>query len=371
MTTFAAVDAQGKVRFVGDVPRGAGCGCFCPICQSPLVSKQGTVNSWHFAHEASQERPECVVGSINLLRRLAIECLASMQDGLPLPPGATTLDAHASWKRFSESVEFRWPVTHVLPADWNPQAPQGHEIATFFLDDGIKNHRIGLFVQIEQTATALQADACDGAVVFRCPPPAEGQLRTQQDAMQYLAASGDLVWYALPDFAGALSRVRATVDAQKQEFLAEQDAQVRARSSSLMDARKRMLAMSRLSAPEPVKPAPDIEPQSLPAWASWKKHNTSFFGFGVGTGECWVVMASADFDGCYIIPIPMAFEGWDESLPASIGTPMPERECFTSAVSVNELIAWFMPRAKLGIRIDGDANVVEQFAMTVCGTPES
>ena len=38
---FAALDAQGQIRFVGDVARGAACGCFCPVCASPLIAKLG------------------------------------------------------------------------------------------------------------------------------------------------------------------------------------------------------------------------------------------------------------------------------------------------------------------------------------------
>jgi len=68
-----ACDASGAIRFVGDVQRGAACGCFCPMCKSPLVAKQGNTNEWHFSHEASQERPECEAGAENLARSLGIE----------------------------------------------------------------------------------------------------------------------------------------------------------------------------------------------------------------------------------------------------------------------------------------------------------
>ena len=81
---FAALDAQGEIRFVGDVPRGAACGCFCPACASPLVAKLGEVNEWHFAHVAGQERPDCIVGAVNLLRRLGVEYLNQLAD-LALP----------------------------------------------------------------------------------------------------------------------------------------------------------------------------------------------------------------------------------------------------------------------------------------------
>jgi hypothetical protein len=61
------------MRFVGDVPRGLACECFCPNCRAALVAKQGYEKEWHFAHEQSQERPECRIGALNLLRRLIAE----------------------------------------------------------------------------------------------------------------------------------------------------------------------------------------------------------------------------------------------------------------------------------------------------------
>lgn len=70
---FAGIDASERMRFVADVPGGLACGCFCPNCRAVLVAKQGEENAWHFAHEQSQERPECRIGALNLLRRLIAE----------------------------------------------------------------------------------------------------------------------------------------------------------------------------------------------------------------------------------------------------------------------------------------------------------
>ena len=88
---FAALDARGAIRFVGDVPRGAACACFCPDCSSPLIARQGTEKEWHFAHEGGQERPECLVGAQNLLRRFCMEHLQylALSGPLTLPPCRT------------------------------------------------------------------------------------------------------------------------------------------------------------------------------------------------------------------------------------------------------------------------------------------
>lgn len=366
MTTFAAVDFSGQIRFVGDVPRGAACGCVCPTCSSPLVAKQGEKNSWHFAHEAGQERPECLVGSINLLRRLAIERLSAMPEGLPLPPGTTTVSCFESWKRFSEALELRWPVTHVQAVWWNSQASSAQAVASFELNDGRIQHRIGVFVLIATEITSLEHQDFDGALIFRCPPPAEGQLKSLAEALDYLVKEGDLLWNKLPDFGGALSQAREVVELQRQRFLLEREADRLARETALAQAHNRLQVVSRRRAGgHAAQRAAEAIPTNLPGWAVWKKPNSSFFAYGLGQDECWVIMAAEDFPGCYIVPIPLAFDGWDESLPPGLASPMPARECYTSTLPISEVTTWFVQRARRGSRIDSDARVIEAFAQSL------
>lgn len=63
---------------------GSSCGCFCPTCRSCVVAKKGPINEWHFAHEAGQERPECLVGALNLFSRLLLEHLQLAGAGIPV-----------------------------------------------------------------------------------------------------------------------------------------------------------------------------------------------------------------------------------------------------------------------------------------------
>lgn len=37
---------------VSEVERGKNCGCVCPSCKTALISRQGKVNEWCFAHAA-------------------------------------------------------------------------------------------------------------------------------------------------------------------------------------------------------------------------------------------------------------------------------------------------------------------------------
>lgn len=46
-------DAQGVMRRPSEVPNGIACGCFCASCGMRLVSKQGQILSWHFAHQGN------------------------------------------------------------------------------------------------------------------------------------------------------------------------------------------------------------------------------------------------------------------------------------------------------------------------------
>jgi hypothetical protein len=103
---FAGLGRDGAMRFIGEVERGAACGCSCPECGSPLVAKQGNEKDWHFAHEGGQERPECEAGAINMLRRLAVEYLRG-QPTLELPPFRERVTVRSPLRELSEDFGVR------------------------------------------------------------------------------------------------------------------------------------------------------------------------------------------------------------------------------------------------------------------------
>ena len=45
----------GKLVSVHDVARGRACQCCCPSCGMGVVARQGEVNAWSFAHDATSE----------------------------------------------------------------------------------------------------------------------------------------------------------------------------------------------------------------------------------------------------------------------------------------------------------------------------
>lgn len=79
-----ALNANDTIQFIDEVPGGINCGCFCPSCRSPLVAKKGQINEWHFAHEPGQERPDCLVGALNLFARFLLEHLLVAGVGIPV-----------------------------------------------------------------------------------------------------------------------------------------------------------------------------------------------------------------------------------------------------------------------------------------------
>jgi hypothetical protein len=114
-------------------------------------------------------------------------------------------------------------------------------------------------------------------------------------------------------------------------------------------------------------PVPLVQAVETPlsSWAALKKPNSSFFAYGGEEGTCWVLMQSGSHEGCFIVPVPVPFESWDEALPPSLGKPDMERKVYVSQMNINALTAWFSSRCKNGSRIDSDAVAIQQFAEKV------
>lgn len=55
MLQLFAVDNNDVVRHIDEVKRGLACECRCPVCDGPVMAKQGDVKGWHFAHVSGTE----------------------------------------------------------------------------------------------------------------------------------------------------------------------------------------------------------------------------------------------------------------------------------------------------------------------------
>lgn len=55
MLQVFALDNHGVVRHVDEVKRGLACECRCPVCNGPVMAKQGDIKGWHFAHTSGAD----------------------------------------------------------------------------------------------------------------------------------------------------------------------------------------------------------------------------------------------------------------------------------------------------------------------------
>lgn len=74
-----ALDNDGRVRSVEEVSRGLACDCVCPACLVPVVTRQGDVRQWHFAHEPGVDCPRAAETALHkAAKQLVIESTGMM-----------------------------------------------------------------------------------------------------------------------------------------------------------------------------------------------------------------------------------------------------------------------------------------------------
>lgn len=320
---FAAFDAEGSMRFIGEVARGAACGCRCPECGSPLVARLGEEREWHFAHEAGQERPECEAGALNMLRRLAVEHLRA-QPRLELPRYKQRVSARSERTRYSEDVG--WNAQFLVPPTWLALGAKSAPVGVGMLDNGIEAE---VLVEIGAEAPKYlpSAPGARAAVAFCCSVPALSDLRKRASAEQHIARNGYFVWKHQPDVFGLVDAMLAKLRAHA---LSDDQNAERIRKREAEDAeRRRMLAR------QPTLPFTDKGAEGATEsrgarsatgagepnfdWAPRRKPNTSFIFYRFKDGPACVFYTMVDGSGA-IAPWPRAEEGWDEALPERVGT---------------------------------------------------
>ncbi len=315
---FAALDAQGQIRFVGDVARGAACGCFCPVCASPLIAKLGEVNEWHFAHISGQERPDCVVGAINLLRRLGVEYLNQLADlGLPV---YTEQIVEPSTRRLSETVHWSAPAAGRLI--WRDQEANDMPRAVLDLQTGVQAQ---VFVEVEHSAhVEPKLDPAFAAIGFWIPLAPSVQLRTREGAMKHIAGAGRWKWRFHPDYKGIAAAARSRLEIRAKQFDAQAIDQQRLAGMRWAGIRRGAAQSAAMPppAPPPEPRRPLIATAAAPKaarvleWAKGRKENSGFILYRLRTGEAWVIYQLEDGTSA-LIPWPERSEAWEESLPAS------------------------------------------------------
>ena len=314
---FAGVDSTGAIRFVADVPRGAACGCFCAGCGSPLVAKRGDVKIWHFAHEASQERPECLIGAANLLRRLAIEHLHTAEH-IQLPPYTATVHAGKFPRVVQKQVT--WAPRTQLISGWTREPAQKGKVAQILTDSNVK---VVLYVDVASRPNGPETDLPigTGAVQFLIPLPEHGQLRALSDGIEHVVKSGYFRWIHLPDVTGNVEAAQEQANTESFDLELENQAK-QARDEKV---RREIFGLRKFSTPSadihrfistPIR-LQNPHPDEVTPWAAWRKPNTTFLFYGLRDGSGWIVITHLD-GRLVAVPWPN-FDGWDESLPQHLG----------------------------------------------------
>lgn len=337
LALFAAVDQAGTMRFVEEVPRGHACGCFCPECGSPLVAKQGDEKIWHFAHEADQERVECKVGAMNMMRRLAVEYLASLP-ALVLPRFERTVTVLSSRRRLAEAVG--WGAQPLGAPQWLEPGSHGAPVATMRLDNGIE---VDLHVEISESPTPLFPQPVNGrgSIVFWSTLPVVSDLRKRIYAVQHLARWGKFIWRHQPDVFDLVDAARARL--QKEANRDDERERAEAKRASEEAGRRwakieeERLAGERIRAlrDAPIREAVAPSERSF-EWAPEWNPGSSFIFYRLRDGSAWVLYTMKS-GRSGIAPWPRD-EGWDEALPASVGSPDPALGLYVTANSTNAMI---------------------------------
>ena len=77
-----ALNPEGRMVHVNDVERGRNCNCTCHECGAALISRQGEINAWHFAHAKDED---CSGTAESALHFAAKEILCALNGRIHLP----------------------------------------------------------------------------------------------------------------------------------------------------------------------------------------------------------------------------------------------------------------------------------------------
>lgn len=322
---FAALDRFGALRFVGDVPRGAACGCVCPVCTSPLIAKQGEEKIWHFAHEAGQERPECRAGAVNMLRRLALESLIG-RETWHLPHLSKPVVCMSGFKSISETVHLDDSLSR--PWEWAAPGANGDAIASSVLSSG---SAVQLFIAVDGEPFSPETQPTAAAIALLVPMPPLQVLRTRQSAEHHLQKSANLFWLQHPGLEALAAKRRAELDAlvraQAEEYNRQQSkiagqrwARIAKGSGSHDEPVTIERPQSQAPAPAPHRDAGSDLVDTRWPWAPGKKLGTGFNYYGLRDGTKWVFYRRVD--GTFgLVQLGGLDEGWDEAWPPAVGLP--------------------------------------------------
>lgn len=320
---FSALDASGALRFISEVARGADCGCSCPVCGSPLVARQGAANEWHFAHEASQERPECETAAASMLRRLMIENLRARDGagGLQLPPYRQRVAIVRTLINVHEEVQ--WGARAMGSTQWKPDAAVHEPVARARLDTGVELH---VFVALDADDPPPAREGVAQAV-FRCPLPPPAALRDRRSTDHHLAQHAELAWHHHPDTMGLVAAAQARLESRSRQIYRNWLNMAHAAGGpATVDE-----VEDSMPAPLFYGPATPSLPESAPRYACAPGHapNISFTFYRLSATEAWLLYLlerkgpvdwrTASEKSYALAPYPAPFAGWADAVPTTVG----------------------------------------------------
>lgn len=357
---FAGLDRQGQVRFIGEVPRGNACGCFCPVCASPLVAKHGEFNDWHFAHEAAQERVECAVGAANMIRRITAEWMATRPAPvLPIYERRVRGDA-------GTSAAFRlvsWPA-QIQPASlcWETSGLQSRPFLSGTLTTGVPFD--AMVVVGDRRLLTPPGDFMRAHLVLLVPTPAPGDLIKRENLIRHIATTCEWIWLFHPDHAGKVLQARQEAQREAQRARGAVHSRLRTMHTTLNERlqqgealrqQQRTVFEEQARIRQKVAESPD---NSVP-WAPMRKPLTSFVVYQLKDNQgTWVIYQRHD-NTSWMIPLPK-FDGWEESIPATVWTMVDVEVGFrlenTTAATI------FLAKHAMAVRSSSDPAEIERIA---------
>lgn len=315
---YVARGADGAVKYLADVPSGLACDCTCLWCGGPMVAKKGAINEWHFAHENGQTHVNCLVGARNHLRRTAAQVLARMLPYSRIQPYAASL----TWKQLTDRIELTDAVESLELAIDVSRAKVG--IATVVARGVTVRERLPFQLQVQCDGEQVEPNWDPGvAQLLLCIPQLDPvTLRSETSTHEAIASSMRLHWLHMPD---AHSAVRSALQALQTRYdrlkalHAEGDRRGQGGPLPLQRSGSRFVPTT---APPPVAPA-SVPP---PAWTAMFPNGQSLFCYRFHDGSFWLLGPTSR--GWMLHPWPWAEDGWDESLPPSVGVPDPDFEAY-------------------------------------------
>jgi hypothetical protein len=169
------------------------------------VARQGQFKEWHFAHEASQERVECEVGALNMLRRVTAEML--LNKSLPVLSDYNQYVAGRSPSQVVTGVA-RW-AAQIVPdgLSWDVRGTLSQPFLSGMLTTGVP---FDAFILVNDQCPAFPpaTDQERAHLVYWLVTPVHSDFLRRTDLEQHIGRAGRWIWRSHPEYQGLVAAAR-------------------------------------------------------------------------------------------------------------------------------------------------------------------